>query len=730
MAQHRAGFPRLPRASRHRALIAAAMLGLIASTSAPAQALGAASPSPSIPGFGSATLEAVDNAIAADATVNGSPAMTSYDSTGTALVSTGPGCSLARPTDDRSAIAALNLSMAAGNGCVGYARVSAEPGVIPHVNSSALTYLPYGTDGLSFVVRSDGSVPKTLTVAQLQSIYTCQNPSVKPSLPPTGSGLRSSWLRALAINEDAVDAGTYSCLVGTAAVQSENDGRQLTTSGIAPFSIAAYNTQQSSAVADTRGGGVLGNVAGVGNNTGSVVPNRAFYPSDVSFAVLTSGSVPKSLTLAQLRSIYTCGTTFTPYLPANGSVRTAWLALLGISSAAMTGGTYPCVRTMDGSGGPLMENDGRVLASRTDIVPYSITHFLGQSVAAEADLTGRSTLGTIGTEPAVLLNPQLGSTFTHSVSHVVPTSRVSTSQWAATFAGGQSAVCLQTADIHAHGFGLLTGNCGAALPMVSGGGGTPIPPVPPVPPVLSGPPGSYPDASTTGWRHTGVTLSSSGPITVTTPGTVIDGLDISGIVVIKADNVTVQRSRVTSGSYFPIRVSPGFSNVRFIDLEVIGVQNATTRCDVGINGGNFIQRVDVSNCADLLHPSPNSTIVDSYLHDPWHSPTTHNDGVQLFAGSHFVVQHNTILMGHVENAAIFVKADFGDIDDVTIAGNFLDGGSFTVFGGDVGTNLVTNVVVTGNLFGTSALYGQLLTQSMTGPVTKSGNQSTDGLPVH
>ena len=90
---------------------------------------------------------------------------------------------------------------------------------------------------------------------------------------------------------------------------------------------------------------------------------------------------------------------------------------------------------------------------------------------------------------------------------------------------------------------------------------TPTPNVPPVeappasPPSVTTPPaaapapapatptGSWPSAASTGVPP-GVALRPSGPIIASTPGQVIDGLDISGAVVVKAPGVIIRNSRI------------------------------------------------------------------------------------------------------------------------------------------------------------------------------------------
>ena len=248
---------------------------------------------------------------------------------------------------------------------------------------------------------------------------------------------------------------------------------------------------------------------------------------------------------------------------------------------------------------------------------------------------------------------------------------------------------------------------------------------------------AFPDASTTGWRHTGVVLTPSAGLTVRQDGAVIDGLDVTGNIDIKANNVTVKRSRITSNVWYPIRVYGGFTGFQLIDSEVSGVgSTAVLNCAVGVNGtGITLTRVDIHDCADGVHPGGGSTIQDSYIHNLWLGTDasgvrvllTHNDGIQLLGpGNNYTILHNRIETGHNQNAAVFVKADFGAISNVNIANNYLDGGSYTLFGGDTTAWTVTNVSVTGNTFGPSQLYGQLFTERMTGPTRMAWNVNAAG----
>jgi hypothetical protein len=287
---------------------------------------------------------------------------------------------------------------------------------------------------------------------------------------------------------------------------------------------------------------------------------------------------------------------------------------------------------------------------------------------------------------------------------------------------------------------LLVGLAVAIVPLVTRDAATTGPSVSNSPTPTESPPigGLFPVAASTGWRHTGVSLKRSGSVTVTKAGTVLDSLDIKGNLEIKANNVTVRRSRITAGNFNAIRVYSGFTGLQVVDSEVVGVNSVGNHCSVAVTGpGVTLTRVDIHDCEDGFHPGSNSTIQDSFIHNLWLGTDatgtrvvdTHNDGVQVMSGSHFVIRHNRIEIGHNENATVFVKADFGPITDVVIDGNYLDGGSYTIFGGDTATYRVTDISITDNTFGSSRLYGQLLTARWTGPTVVTGNTTTAGEPV-
>jgi polygalacturonase len=92
------------------------------------------------------------------------------------------------------------------------------------------------------------------------------------------------------------------------------------------------------------------------------------------------------------------------------------------------------------------------------------------------------------------------------------------------------------------------------------------------------------------------------------------------------------------------------------------------------------------------------------------SDGSHADGVQISAGANIVIRGNFFDMpvkvdGTNSNAAIFAKEDFGQIDNVLIERNWMNGGNYTLFITTKDGDPCTNVVVRDNLFGRDYRYG-------------------------
>ena len=194
-------------------------------------------------------------------------------------------------------------------------------------------------------------------------------------------------------------------------------------------------------------------------------------------------------------------------------------------------------------------------------------------------------------------------------------------------------------------------------------------------------PCGYPDATNTGVPNGIALVPSTGVLTITTSGAVISGRDVTGHIEVDANNVTIKDSRITTNQFFGVYTGPGFGGTIVSDVTIIGSTAGGGRCDVGVQGGAFhATRVNVSNRSDGFHLTGSASVVDSYFHHPYFTATSHNDGIQVFAGTGLVIRHNTIDMGGPNgNSCIFVQPMSGVIKGVTIDSNLLDGGGFTLY---------------------------------------------------
>jgi len=227
--------------------------------------------------------------------------------------------------------------------------------------------------------------------------------------------------------------------------------------------------------------------------------------------------------------------------------------------------------------------------------------------------------------------------------------------------------------------GTLSGNASVVLISDASGGqavqfNAPAPPPPPPPPPPSGggscPLPAYPDATCTG-VPAGTTLTPASSITLSTPGQVYDGKDITGCVTVTAANVTIKNSRIKCNDSYGVWSRSTGLIVQ--DTEVDCINTTGT----GIVGGSFTaRRVNVHGCENGASADDNVTIADSYIHDLFEGAGSHVDGIQVASGSTgLVFDHNRILNANSETSAIIG----GDSATETVSNNYLSGGGFTLY---------------------------------------------------
>jgi ABC-type phosphate transport system substrate-binding protein len=269
-----------------------------------------------IAGTGSDTTQFIMDAIVAaydKAPAHASTYVGSWDATGSATVnvkpSKGAACNITRPFGSGAGITALQSSLAAGDGCLDFARSSA--GKATDGSQNNLSFYQFARDAVSWVSFPGGPTPANLTTAQLQGIYNCtitdwsqvggKAGTILPYLPQSTSGTRKFFLGAIGVTSPGPCVNTLNNTL------NENDGNAIAASAganknraIAPFSVAQFLSDSRHLSPDIRGGAVLKKINGKAPTVKAkkqVVLNAGFSSSFVRLVYnVTSASAPATVT--------------------------------------------------------------------------------------------------------------------------------------------------------------------------------------------------------------------------------------------------------------------------------------------------------------------------------------------------------------------------------------------------------------------------------------------------
>jgi len=212
----------------------------------------------------------------------------------------------------------------------------------------------------------------------------------------------------------------------------------------------------------------------------------------------------------------------------------------------------------------------------------------------------------------------------------------------------------------------------------------------------------------------------NGDMTITTDGTVVDGIDLHGYLTVKANNVTIRNSMIRGGAAATTTKALIMAWWQPKNLQVI---NSTLKADNpslhvdGLSGSGFTaEGLDISGVVDAakIIGGTATTIRNSWFHDPIHSASdpnqsdgqTHDDGIQIEGGSGILVENNKIAGFH--NAAIQVTQNYTATHGVTVRTNQFSGGGCQINVTDKGAGgagaPIYSFALTGNGFG-PGLFG-------------------------
>jgi hypothetical protein len=212
----------------------------------------------------------------------------------------------------------------------------------------------------------------------------------------------------------------------------------------------------------------------------------------------------------------------------------------------------------------------------------------------------------------------------------------------------------------------------------------------------------------------GATLTPSGSLTISAPGIYTD-LDISGNLVIAANDVKLLRVRVCTGSFNALRCN-GYTGFEAVDCEFSGGRASTVNAQ-----GRFVRCLAFDG-DDLLRPTGDQfEWVESVAWWPLRdSPSSHSDALQFTTNGGIItgvaIERSLLSSWKPEttdymNAAI-QTGDFKNRDGTIIGGAhgsvtdcFFDGGNYTVNAGGAANRPEVRMTYTGNRWGLKARYG-------------------------
>ena len=252
--------------------------------------------------------------------------------------------------------------------------------------------------------------------------------------------------------------------------------------------------------------------------------------------------------------------------------------------------------------------------------------------------------------------------------------------------------------------------------------------------------GGMPGKSNTGVPAGTALTVHNDDITVTKAGTVLDGLDIRGLVKIEAANVTIKnsiiRGRELNGIGALINNLGGFSNLVIVDTELR--PSIASPDAMGIYGYNFTAtRLNINNVIDGIHVTGSNVVIkDSWIHDnlhyrndPNHGGTpSHDDSIQIQVGNNISVTGNRLTDAY--SAAVQITQDRGRVANFSYTDNYADGGHCTVNIAEKDYGPLQGTTITDNEFGrdTSLNNCAVIAQTST-KIDFARNYFTDGSPV-
>lgn len=217
-----------------------------------------------------------------------------------------------------------------------------------------------------------------------------------------------------------------------------------------------------------------------------------------------------------------------------------------------------------------------------------------------------------------------------------------------------------------------------------------------------------PDATTTGVPLGTPLTVREGDLTITTAGTVIEGLDIRGFVTVKAQNVTIRNTIVRGRPTTTARglvVVERTGSLTIEDSELYNDQPSWYVDGLRVGGSATARRLNIHDVIDTMHLYGDQPVLleSSWLHDtlhyaddPSHDDGTHDDNIQIVKAADVTVRGNRIEGAY--NAGVQITQGLGLVTNVKFTDNLMAGGGCTINVAESGKGAVTGLVIARNTF--------------------------------
>jgi hypothetical protein len=214
-----------------------------------------------------------------------------------------------------------------------------------------------------------------------------------------------------------------------------------------------------------------------------------------------------------------------------------------------------------------------------------------------------------------------------------------------------------------------------------------------------------------GWSYSAATATT----TVTGTGAVLNGLSITGNLDVKATGVTISNDKITASGTYGISLRHA-AGVTITHSAITGTSTTTGRVNYAIDDiygdsdGLAIRNSDISRFRVAVNADA-GLITGNYIHDPGFLAGDHTDGIYDPEGTALLtISGNTILDSLGQTCAIMLQSAPGiPVANLTVTGNLLGGGGYTIYAGGAQNNS-TSIKITNNRFSqqyypASGLYG-------------------------